>query len=882
MKYKVSVVIPVYNVEKYLDETIQSVVNQSIGFNNIQLILVNDGSLDNSEQICLKYKDKYPNNVIYIKKENTGVSDTRNTGMKYIKGKYVNFLDSDDIWDKDALEKGYKMLETNDDIDMAVFRMKRFEGKKDVHQLDYKFDGDYVVDVTKYYDKIQLSSCTILFRSELFKKYKYDKTLRIAEDYKMVNEILLDKLKYGMISSSCYNYRVRGNNTSAMQSLGNRKEDYIVNVKNCHKKLIDKSLKLYGRVVEYLQYSLVYEIQWRLINEKNLLDKDENKEYEKLIREILSYCDDKIITEQLQKTKKSITRNLNFKYNQLIYNGLRINKKGVFYNKCKIFNLDELTVSVYRLEVEKNYLSISCIFDLISGNDYQLYAKINDDKFIKLDKTIIQCKESNLFTFSNTFYNTYFDLNVELDNLSSVEFFVEINNIKYPVGLEFDKHSKLNNCRYSYYKRNGYIFTHKDSRIILVNQKPSFIAIRYLMELLFVKKEILGFGILLLHFLTYPFVRHDNWIISDRFDVAGDSGEWMFKYAKKVSKKRNVYFALRKNSKDFSRMSEVGKVLKFNSILYYLKYLNSEVVISSHVDTFIHKPYGRKQIYLNAFCNRKFVFLQHGVTKEDISSWLGKFNKNLDLFICTGKGEYDSLLNKSYMYNKDIIKLTGLPRYDNLYNNDGNEENLIALMPTWRSSLVGDPVPGSQDRGYNKEFKNTDYYKFYNGLINDKRILKILKEKKYKILFCLHPSLKGQFKDFKGNDYVDMTFYVDYPSVFKKAKFMITDYSSVFFDFAYLKKPILYTQFDKDIIHKIHSVYTDSGYFDYERDAFGEVVYDLETAVDRFLNILENGCKMDDKYKKRVDKFFEFRDDKNCERVYNEIIKMLDRDKYEK
>lgn len=97
LKYKFSVIVPIYNVEDYLDETIDSVINQDIGFKeNIQLILVNDGSEDDSEKICLKYKKMYPDNVIYVKQNNQGVSAARNTGIRYIEGKYTNFLDADD------------------------------------------------------------------------------------------------------------------------------------------------------------------------------------------------------------------------------------------------------------------------------------------------------------------------------------------------------------------------------------------------------------------------------------------------------------------------------------------------------------------------------------------------------------------------------------------------------------------------------------------------------------------------------------------------------------------------------------------------------------------------------------------------------------------
>ena len=121
-KYKFSVVMPVYNVEDYLEKSILSIVNQTIGFKkNIQLILVNDGSSDNSAEICLKYKHLYPANIVYIEQENAGVSAARNTGLEYVEGKYVNFLDSDDLWSKNAFETAYKFfVEHYDEVDVAT------------------------------------------------------------------------------------------------------------------------------------------------------------------------------------------------------------------------------------------------------------------------------------------------------------------------------------------------------------------------------------------------------------------------------------------------------------------------------------------------------------------------------------------------------------------------------------------------------------------------------------------------------------------------------------------------------------------------------------------------------------------------------------------
>ncbi len=91
---KISVIIPVYNTEKYLKRCFDSVIEQD--YQNLELVIINDGSKDNSELIIKEYKEKYPNLISYYKKENTGVADTRNFGIEKATGDYIMFLDSDD------------------------------------------------------------------------------------------------------------------------------------------------------------------------------------------------------------------------------------------------------------------------------------------------------------------------------------------------------------------------------------------------------------------------------------------------------------------------------------------------------------------------------------------------------------------------------------------------------------------------------------------------------------------------------------------------------------------------------------------------------------------------------------------------------------------
>ena len=126
-----SVIMAIYNTGRYLDESIGSLINQTIGFDKIQLILINDGSSDNSEEICLKYKNIFPNNIIYIKINHKGVSEARNIGMSLANGEYLNFLDPDDLWDSKAFEYTLSFLKDHNDINFVSGRMKFFEAKND-------------------------------------------------------------------------------------------------------------------------------------------------------------------------------------------------------------------------------------------------------------------------------------------------------------------------------------------------------------------------------------------------------------------------------------------------------------------------------------------------------------------------------------------------------------------------------------------------------------------------------------------------------------------------------------------------------------------------------------------------------------------------------
>ncbi len=311
-KYKISIIIPFYNSESYLKDAIDSVINQSIGFDNIQLILVNDGSNDSSEEIALEYKENY-NNIIYIKQENKGVSAARNTGLKYVEGKYINFIDSDDKWDKDALLNMYNLIEQNySDIDFVSGRVKNFEANEDYHFLDYKFERTRVIDVEKETEMITMHVASALFKSEIIKNMKFNTNLKIGEDNVFINTLLLNKLKYGVVKEAVYNYRKRNTNNSTIQSMKKNKSWYVDTPKYAWNTLIEESDKKYNKTIKYIQNILLYELKWRINCEYMVLNCLEVKKHIEEMIKIAKHVDDDTIEKYrlLDSSEREIIKEL--------------------------------------------------------------------------------------------------------------------------------------------------------------------------------------------------------------------------------------------------------------------------------------------------------------------------------------------------------------------------------------------------------------------------------------------------------------------------------------------------------------------------------------------------------------------------------------------
>jgi len=880
-KYKFSIIIPIYNVEDYLEETIESVIRQDIGFHkNIQIILVNDGSPDNSEAICLKYKKKYPDNIVYVKQKNAGVSAARNNGMQYVEGKYVNFLDSDDKWSKNTFRDVYNFFEKYyNEIDVVSCRIEFFEARSGYHVLDYKFEDNKnkVVDINEEYSYVQLSAATVFIKADALKGRSFDSRIKYGEDALFINTVILEKCKYGIVVKAIYHYRSRDVGTSAMQNTLSNKSWYFDTTELVLKVLIELSKNKFGRVIEYIQYLVMYDTKWRLKAQvpEGLLTKTEYEEYIKSLVFMLSHIDDHIICEQKNWYGDQKRMTLSMKYGEDIADKLDYDKGKFFYNGTKLCNLNTIVYCVINfIKIENGYMNIEgeCNF-WIPEADYQIYFYTQEKE--KYYVEFFELHSRDRYGVIGLYaYNRGFRVSVPMENLKRLKaIFQYKKDTTKQLKLGFGKFEKLSLLENTYGIYGDYVIS-VDQKTLLI-QKKTGKRVRnfekaYCKELSQLKNKKMIFYRIAAKFLK-RYKKNEIWLLSDRINVARDNGEALFEYICK-QKPANIspYFVISKYSHDFKRMKKIGKVIKYDSLKYKLYFLLADKLISAHIDEYVMNAFGINRTLMKNMFQFKYIFLQHGITKDDISGWVNKVNKNISLFITAAKPEYQSILEGDYFYSEKEVALTGFPRFDNLIAKKEKCKKII-IIPTWRRELANEINPKTGVREYSSYFKKSGFFKFYNSLINDSRLLDCMKKHGYTGKFCLHTNHEMQSRDFTKNDVIHInTELLDYQNEFIENDLMLTDFSSVAFDFAYMKKPVIYTHFDKERFFS-GQVY-DEGYFKYEQDGFGPVCYDYQSTVDALIRYIENDCVLEPDYLERINNFYFATDTNNCKRVYEEII----------
>lgn len=653
----------------------------------------------------------------------------------------------------------------------------------------------------------------------------------------------------------------------------------------------------YHEIPEFLQYYAMFFLDARFkanLNNtnKHVISAQEAYSYMRHFQDVFSFISDEVILNARKVRWWEGDLSLQLLYLKLKYGEEQLSFQTYYlgtdaylgYGNVIHGKLTDQNVNIKYMEYDNELLkiegSISPYLDFATGT---LVAEANGQQIVPHYDSIYSHTKCFGITYSKR--KTFrIEVPVPCDGKKlRISFFYRENHRKWKLTLTYDSHfsrltKRFRNSHWIFCSPIQHYIVRSKNNSITVSPIPFwkiFLEEGALLKEMFLSrnKAAMKYAFYRIgYFFMRLFYRKKKiWFYMDKIYKAGDSSEYLYKYAVQ-QKERNVkhYYLVDKSCPDYKRLRKEGyHPLIRGSTRHRLLFLLADWVIASNSTVYAFNDYTLEaSAYIRDLPHFKTACVQHGMSVQKIAVAQNRLRDNIGLYFCASKYEIENLSHPIYGYvGTNILKLTGVPRYDGLISNDKKQ---ILISPTWRMQAA---VPVSKNEGvardYNPLFKDTAYYKVYNELINDVRFIDSAKKYGYRILFVLHPIVSPQIDDFDKNDYVELipsTGEMSYEKIFCESSLMVTDFSGVQYDFAYMKKPVVYLH------HRDIPKHYEEGVFRYDSMAFGEICIDNNSLIDTIIEYMQNGCQMKEQYRQRADDFFYYNDHHNCERIYREML----------
>ncbi|MFP1643668.1 CDP-glycerol glycerophosphotransferase family protein [Pontitalea aquivivens] len=832
-----SMVVAVYKVEPYLDDFIQSILAQRGGLKNLEVIFVNDGSPDRSGAIIQQWVARRPDLFRYIEQENQGVAAARNAGMKLATGDWISFPDPDDFLKDDyirTIRATIDGLRRENLIAVAasiVFYYEAEEKYRNSHPLRKRFSkGITWRSTTECDDHFILHTNSTWFRHNTIRKHGIQFPSKVAptfEDAYFTNSLFVRETdaRIVFLPSAIYYYRKRRNQSSLLDQSRNDRRWYLDQLRHGYMELIKTSVEVRGSIPNFIQRICLYEVMWRfrhLLNNASradFLSPTEVSEFKALLRQILDHIScDTIDTFELAGCTEEHRVGL-----YAMYKGKARPVQRIYLRQ----------VDPAKSMVQFAYLDAPGvardIIPLIDGEPVEkLYpsqraADFLGEVFFREHRFWLRMTPDTAVTFSAEGADIAI-IRPHGGPIGDTASYGTLQSVSRPAPVRRGLSADLRRIR------NAALSPEVQARF------------------------------------------RDAWILMDRADRADDNAEHLYRYMMEIGAVQNAWFALARNSTDWDRLARDGfKLLALDSDEHVTALLNAKFFVSSHADHHLLWPVEKSKV--QDIVNYRFVFLQHGVIHNDLSDWLN--TKPISLLVTSSDREYAAITDPKgpYLVSKKEVALTGMARHDGLLRHPG-ARRFIAIMPTWRRSLTVETAGSAKNRSKIDDFTDTAYAQAWGAVLRSDRLHQIVQANDLEIVFCPHPAMAMYLQDFPLADHIrlfDPQKDGSYQYLFANSCALVTDYSSVAFDAAYLNRPVIYFQFDEDSVFDGAHIYK-RGYFDYRRDGFGPVLTTVDAAVSAIGDAVSG--REAPEYAARRTATFPHHDGKCCQRIYDAILSL--------
>lgn len=642
---------------------------------------------------------------------------------------------------------------------------------------------------------------------------------------------------------------------------------------------------------------------------KNIVNEIERDRFARIVREIYQKIPNRVLIKHNLNgvrvfPKYMCWNNLRIKYAkpELVPNIVTNDSSLVaYYNDDIIEKGENLSAEVLAINFDSKQRVLRIDFELI--NAYCLDQN-KANVYLEFGKVKIPAKRTKVYSRDRYFGVTnkeglLFQITIpegRYKNGMKKAMVLEYRSFRTKLPLFFIKTaSRISNIPGSYWVFGKYILQYNEEekqlqirrkstfKILLDEVKFLFKQISYKDQRSKVQVPFLGkvyilsqvFLLRMIYWATLPYFRNKNiWITFDQLFKGGDNGEYFFRYVRSLPQpdKCKVYYIINQDSDDCKRLEkDYGGVLHFRSLKAKILALHAKIVLATRVDVKQYLGFNNMlDPYIRGLLNYDVICLQHGLSIQEIAEYQNRLFDNTKLYLCASQYEIKNLLNPEYGYSEEDLKLVGLARYDGLIQPKTNKK-IILIAPTWRRNVTAGTNRKGEQHQYSENFKHTNYFRIYNRLINDKKLISEAKEYGYELIYLIHPILTPQIDDFDKNDYVKIiggaSNDVNYEQMLTEASVMITDHSGIMYDFAYMRKPLIY--YHPDDLPPQYMAKT----MNYQVNGFGKVCSKHEDLVDEIIRIMQHDSIIEKEYAQRANDFFAFNDHENCKRIFDAVKK---------
>lgn len=850
-EYKVSVIVPVYNVEKWLRGCIESLLAQTIDREEMEILLIDDGTPDGSGAICDEYAELYPETVKVWHKENEGLGSTRNYGIKRAKGKYLMFIDSDDEFSPGTVKACTDFFDINYiDIDMVTYKEQPYKnGLKLPLHFRYNYltkTGIYDLNDKPYITQTRVNICV----KNLGENSPMFDIRSIHEDQMYCMKILMDKMKIGYVSEGEYKYN-KDNDTSLMNLVYN--PIHMIDIATTWYEYL---FALYSdHVPAYIQALFVHDCNWKLKQNVLFPYHYEDEEFDEAVNRLKCLWT-KVDVETLIRFPGIDTFHkhfwINMKENANITISAIDKKVDILTEGKIIYSRANFEIILKRCVVRKGRLDFiaylkSPIFNYIEENARIFVVENNNfENKILLDINLADESMYHCRTYTNRFFEFRYRPFVE-----SIR--------EFRIVVEYD----------GFYYDTVYWFSPK---VYFIHQKAhSFLSDRtnisfnngiFKLTPKVIKTDIEDSSVT------------DIWLYSDATHVEKDNGYYQFIHDFDKSDNILRYYVTSVDKEKYQNLfslQQMEYVIERNSDKHKEIYLNADKVLTAFVninDMTAASPFTKnEEKTLIHKIKHEVIYLQHGILHANYRQAYSLETNIANKIVVSTKFEMDNFIN-NYNYSPDDLIPVGMPRYD-LINYKQKPQKKILFAPSWRAYFAIYPSEGEWGVKIDKLSKS-NYFKGIMSFISSKEIISLLEKYNFSIDIKLHPIASHAALLFSEDVLPERVKLVDSIREEDYAVF-ITDFSSYVFDFVYLKRPIVYFVPDYKEFRCGMNAYRK---LDLEfEDAFGPLTVDYVSATERLADVLKNGCNPEEVYRKRMENFFLFEDSDCRERLYEFLIK---------